>query len=665
MKSSFVRLSASLGTFSYLIPHRWLVGASMHESFSGPPKQTKHASPQKLGALTLGALGIVYGDIGTSPLYAFREAFAPEHGLSPTHANVLAALSALFWAVTLIVSIKYVWLVLRFDNKGEGGVLALQALAHRHARRTMPQWSNAVAVIGVFAAALFYGDAMITPAISVLSAVEGMEVATPHLSHLVIPVTLGILVSLFLIQSFGTARVGKLFGPLTLLWFITLGVLGVLSIIQTPEVLEALNPWHALKFTLHHPVAAFILLSAVFLALTGGEALYADMGHFGARPIRLAWFCLVSPALLLNYFGQGALVMRDATATENPFYLLAPDALLTPLVMLATMATVIASQATITGAYSITLQAVRLGYLPRIRYSHTSDTERGQVYVGSVNWLMLLGVVLLVLGFGSSSALAAAYGIAVSGTMIITSVLIFVVARARPNQRLRKLIILVVMVCVGFEVMFFASNLAKIGHGGWFPVLFGIGVFVLLTTWKRGSELVAEYRKKINMTMRQFIANPRPDVPRVPGTAVYLTSNPNLVPSRLFYNIRHYKVMHQQVIFLHVDNEEVPYIPDDERLHVIGLAQGIYTVSVRFGFREPPDLSAALRGTVRYHLEIPPDATFFVARTSIIGCEGVLPRWRCLLFGWMTRQSESAATYFNLPAEQVVEIGTQVLLRTS
>ncbi len=624
--------------------------------------QNTPTSRRKLGALTLGALGVVYGDIGTSPLYAFREAFSPVHGLAATPANVLAALSALFWAVTLIVSIKYVWLVLRFDNKGEGGVLALQALAHRHARRTMPQWSKAVAVMGVFAAALFYGDAMITPAISVLSAVEGMEVAAPHLDHLVIPITLGILISLFLIQSFGTAKVGRLFGPMTLLWFLTLGSLGIVSIIQTPAVLRALNPWYALSFSLHHPLAAFVLLSAVFLALTGGEALYADMGHFGAKPIRLAWFGLVSPSLLLNYFGQGALIMRDIEAAENPFYLLASNNLLIPLVMLATAATVIASQATITGAYSITLQAIRLGYLPRIRFLHTSDTERGQVYVPSVNWLMLLGVLVLVMGFGSSSALAAAYGIAVSGTMIITSVLILVVALARPNQRLRRVIIALVLICISFEILFFASNLAKIGHGGWFPVLFGIGVFVLLTTWKRGSELVADHRKKINMTLRQFVANPRLDVPRVEGTAVYLASNPNLVPSRLFYNIRHYKVMHKQIIFLHVDNEEVPYISADERLRVVGVAPGIYTVSVRFGFRELPDLSKALLLTTHYQLGIPSDATFFVARTAIIGCDDVLPRWRCLLFGWMMRQSESAATYLNLPAEQVVEIGTQVLL---
>ncbi|OQX09068.1 MAG: potassium transporter Kup [Thiothrix lacustris] len=620
-----------------------------------------HVPKQKLGALTLAALGIVYGDIGTSPLYAFKEAFT--HGLAPSHANVLATLSALFWAITLIISLKYVWLVLRFDNKGEGGVLALQALAHRHTRRTLPQWSKAVALIGVFAAALFYGDAIITPAISVLSAIEGISVATPQFEHLIIPITLGILISLFLIQRFGTAKVGILFGPITVVWFVSLGTLGISSILQTPEVLQALNPLYALDFTLHHPVAAFVLLSAVFLALTGGEALYADMGHFGAKPIRLAWYGLVWPALTLNYFGQGALVMRDPTMTQNPFYFLAPDGLLVPLVVLATMATVIASQATISGAYSITQQATRLGYLPRIRVQHTSDSEQGQIYIASVNWLMLLGVILLVLGFGSSSGLAAAYGIAVSGTMIITSVLILLVALARPNQRLRKAIIACVLVAIVFEIMFFSSNLSKIGHGGWLPILLGFVIFTLLTTWKTGSELIAEHRRKINVTMRKFVADPHSEIPRVAGTAVYLASNPNLVPSRLFYNIKHYKVMHEQIVFLHVDNEEIPYIPDEERLTVTGLAPGIYSVNVRFGFRENPDLSKALRGTVNYQLELPRDSTtFFVARTSIVDCEGVLPYWRCALFGWMMRQSESAATYFNLPTDQVVEIGTQVTL---
>ncbi|MBJ6609372.1 MAG: potassium transporter Kup [Candidatus Thiothrix moscowensis] len=621
---------------------------------------TSHVPKQKLGALMLAALGVVYGDIGTSPLYAFKEAFA--HGLQPTHANVLATLSALFWAVTLTISVKYVWIVLRFDNKGEGGVLALLALAQRHTRRTLPQWSRVVVVLGIFAAALFYGDAIITPAISVLSAVEGISVATPQFEHLIIPITVGILLSLFLIQRFGTAKVGILFGPITLVWFFSLGAMGIDSILQTPQVLQALNPWLALEFTLHHPLAAFVLLAAVFLALTGGEALYADMGHFGAKPVRLAWYGLVFPALMLNYFGQGALVMRDPAATSNPFYFLAPEGLLVPLVVLATLATIIASQATISGAYSLTQQATRLGYLPRIRVQHTSDSERGQIYIASVNWLMLLGVLLLVVGFGSSSALAAAYGIAVSGTMVITSLLILLVAMARPNQRIRKTIMATVLLCGVFEIMFFASNLSKIGHGGWLPILLGILIFTLLTTWKKGSELVADHRRKINMTIRKFLETTYPTIQRVPGTAVYLASNPGLVPSRLFYNIKHYKVIHEQLVFLHVDNGEVPYVPEEERLLVTGLAPGIYTVSVKFGFREEPDLSKALRSTGRHHLDIPADATFFVARTAIVHCEGVLPYWRCALFGWMTRQAESAATYFNLPPEQVVEIGTQVTL---
>ncbi|MEN9502379.1 MAG: hypothetical protein RI964_1664 [Pseudomonadota bacterium] len=621
---------------------------------------TSHVPKQKLGALVLAALGVVFGDIGTSPLYAFKEAFA--HGMQPSHANILATLSALFWAVTLIISIKYVWIVLRFDNKGEGGELALLALARRHTRRTLPRWSKVVAVLGVFAAALFYGDAIITPAISVLSAVEGISVATPQFEHLILPITLGILISLFMIQRFGTAKVGTLFGPITLVWFVTLAALGVRSIVQTPEVLQALNPLLALDFTIHHPIAAFVLLSAVFLGLTGGEALYTDMGHFGAKPIRYAWYGLVFPSLMLNYLGQGALVMRSPAAAENPFYFLAPDGLLMPLVILATMATVIASQSTISGAFSITQQATRLGYLPRIRVQHTSDSERGQVYLPSVNWLMLIGVLMLVVGFGSSSSLAAAYGIAVSGAMIINSLMVMLVAIARPNQRLRRVIIGTVMVCSVFEIMFFASNLSKIGHGGWLPLTMGALIFTMLTTWKTGSALVADHRRKINMTMRKFVTDPHNDILRVPGTAIYLASNPNLVPSRLFYNIKHYKVMHEQIIFLHVDNEEVPYITDTERLTVKGLAPGIYSISVKFGFREEPDLGKALQRTVDYQFEIPRDTTFFVARTAIVDCEGVLPYWRCTLFSWMTRQSESAATYFNLPTDQVVEIGTQVTL---
>lgn len=621
---------------------------------------TNHQPKQSLGILTLTALGIVYGDIGTSPLYAFREAFA--HGMEPSEENILASLSALFWAIMLIISLKYVWLVLRFDNKGEGGVLALQALAQRHSRRSFPKMTHAVAILGIIAASLFYGDAILTPAISVLSAVEGISVATPQFEHWVIPITLGILISLFLIQRYGTAKVGRLFGPITLVWFLTLAVLGIMSILQNPEVLTAINPLYALQFTLNHPIAAFVLLSAIFLALTGGEALYADMGHFGARPIRIAWYGLVCPSLLINYLGQGALILRDPSATSNPFYLLAPDGFLIPLVVLATMATVIASQATISGAYSLTFQAIRLGYLPRMRIQHTSDTAQGQIYMASVNWIMLLGVVWLVVEFGSSSGLAAAYGIAVSGTMVITSLLVLVVALTRGNQRLRELIILTVLVCLGFELVFLAANLAKFSQGGWIPLAIGVLIFTLLRTWKRGSELVTEQRRKINMTVRKFVSEVYPTIPRIPGTAVYLSSSAGLVPSRLFYNLKHYKVLHEQLIFLHVDNEEIPYVSEEERLTVVGLAEGIYTIGVRFGFREEPDLSKALQLTVKYQLEIPEDASFFIARTSVVSCEGVLPRWQCSLFGWMLRQSESASTYFRLLPTQVVELGTQVRL---
>lgn len=615
---------------------------------------------QSLGILTLTALGIVYGDIGTSPLYAFREAFA--HGLQPTEENVLASLSALFWAIMLIISLKYVWIVLRFDNKGEGGVLALQALAQRHSRRNWPKLTKPVAMLGIIAAALFYGDSVLTPAISVLSAVEGISVATPQFEHWILPLTVGILLSLFLIQRYGTAKVGRLFGPITLVWFSTLAILGIFSILQTPSVLQALNPLYALEFSLMHPLAAFALLSAIFLALTGGEALYADMGHFGSKPIRIAWYGLVCPALILNYFGQGALILREPSAISNPFYLLAPDSFLVILVVLATMATVIASQATISGAYSLTFQAIRLGYLPRMRIQHTSDTAQGQIYIAAINWIMLSAVIWLVLDFGSSSDLAAAYGIAVSGTMVITSLLVLIVALTRSNQRLRQLIMAAVLVCLGFELVFFSANLTKFTQGGWIPLVIGLLIFTLLSTWKKGSALVIEQRRKINMTVRKFISEIYPTITRIPGTAIYLSSSAGLVPSRLFYNLKHYKVLHEQLIFLHVDNEEIPYVPAEERLKVLGLAPGIYSIAARFGFREEPDLSKALQQLPRYQLTLPEDVTFFVARTSVVSCEGMLSRWRCTVFAWMMRQSESASTYFRLQPNQVVELGTQVSL---
>ncbi len=643
----------------------------MSASLQGTPKATADVSAgttaapghhsSTLGALTVAALGIVFGDIGTSPLYAFKEAFNGPHGLAVSPENVLATLSALFWAVMAIVSVKYVWIVLKYDNEGEGGVLALTALAHR-LTHDAPRRSLLVVSAGVFAAALFYGDAIITPAISVLSAVEGISVATPRFEHFIEPITIGILIGLFLIQKHGTGSVGRLFGPVTVVWFACLGALGLWSIVQHPQVLAALNPLLAWQFTVDHPSKAFVLLSAVFLALTGGEALYADMGHFGSKAVRLGWFALVFPCLMLNYYGQGALVLMHPEAAENPFFLMAPPMLLIPLVVLATAATVIASQATISGAYSMTLQASRLGYLPRVRILHTSDVERGQIYVPSVNWMMLLAVIALVLSFKSSGALAAAYGIAVSGTMIITTLLTAFVTRIQART-LRRPTLIVLGVFTLLELGFFASNLSKLGEGGWFPLSLGGLIFLMLTTWKEGSGMVADQRRQIDIPMDDFISSPMPDVPRVFGTAVYLTSDPSIVPSALFHNLKHFKVMHEQTVFLHVMNDNVPYVRDAERLSCRDLGRGLFDVNLHFGFREEPDIPRALALLNHPGLMLEPMATtFFVARSTIVDGPGALPAWRCALYSWMTRQAEGAATYYRLPANQVVELGTQVML---
>ena len=612
----------------------------------------------------MAALGIVYGDIGTSPLYAFKEAFNGPHALALNEGNVLAALSALFWAIMLIISVKYVWLVLKLDNDGEGGVLALTALAHRLVKHRNHNEKLAAFVIiaGVFAAALFYGDAIITPAISVLSAVEGISVATPQFEKFVIPITIGLLVGLFLIQRHGTGRVGKLFGPVTLLWFVTLGLMGINSIMQTPMVLKALNPMYALMFAVDHPGGMFVLLSAVFLALTGGEALYADMGHFGKKAVRIAWYGLVCPGLVLNYFGQGALVLRDAAAVKNPFYLMASEAFLIPLVVLATAATVIASQATISGAFSLTQQASRLGYLPRVNVRHTSDRERGQIYIGSVNWIMLIGVILLVLEFRSSSALAGAYGIAVSGTMVITTLLASVVVFAT-RGKFRALVLAMLAVFLLLEVLFFTSNLAKIADGGWFPLVLGAAIFLMLMTWKKGSHLVAAQRAKLDLPVAGFAASMLKEVPRVSGTAVYLASDPLLVPSALFHNLKHYHVLHERIVLLHVQTEEVPYFNDSHRLAVVASGPGLWSIRMHFGFREMPDVPAALAWATEAGLDIDPmNTTYFIARSVIQDGPGGMARWRCALYAWMTRQAEGAGSHFNLPPNRVVELGTQVLL---
>jgi KUP system potassium uptake protein len=608
------------------------------------------------------ALGVVFGDIGTSPLYAFKEAFTGNHGLPLSEANVLAALSALFWAVTLIISFKYVFIVLRFDNDGEGGALALASLAQRSARSGVRRRVAAVTVAGVFAAAMFYGDAMITPAISVLSAVEGLAVVAPTLEHAIEPITIAIIVLLFLVQRKGTALVGRFFGPVTIVWFAVLTLLGINSIVQTPEVLAALNPAHAINFAIAQPAQAFLLLGAVFLALTGGEALYADMGHFGARPVRLAWYFIVSPALLINYFGQGALVLRASETVSNPFFMLAPEGLRLPLVLLATMATVIASQAVISGAFSITAQASRLGYLPRLRQFHTSDTERGQIYIPSVNWLLMIGVVVLILEFDTSSDLAAAYGIAVSGDMIITTLLMLFIT-SMSQRRLKTVLFIVLCLFLVVEMLFFASNLTKFMDGGWLPMLLGAGLFTMLTTWKRGSELLARERRRINIPMEDFLGSPIPDVPRVSGTAIYLTSDPETVPSALFHNLKHFKVLHERVLFLHVRIEDMPRVAAEERLKVERLAEETWAIEVRYGFREEPDIPGALLGLSALGLELEQmDTTYFVARSTVVEGVGDLSSWRRALYSWMMRQAADTANYYQLPPNRVVELGTQISL---
>ena len=620
------------------------------------------ARDRRLAVLSLGALGVVFGDIGTSPLYAFKEAFGGAHSLPLNEANVFGVLSLIFWAVMLIVSVKYVSFVLRFDNKGEGGVLALLALASQLFRENR-KLSAAATVIAVFAASLFYGDAVITPAISVLSAVEGISVATPALERWVVPATIVIIIGLFALQPYGTGKIGRLFGPITMLWFFVIGALGVVSILATPAILRSLDPGYAVRFAMHTPTLAFIALGSVFLALTGGEALYADMGHFGRNPIRIAWFGLVLPALMLNYLGQGALVLRNPAAVKNPFYLLAPAELLLPLVALATVATVIASQATISGAFSVTQQASRLGYLPRVPVTHTSDTERGQIYIGRLNWLMLVIVLLLVLGFGSSSHLAAAYGIAVSATMALETALVALVVFVMAGRARVPMLVVLLMVFL-VELMFFASNTTKIAAGGWFPILCGLTIFTLLTTWKRGVEVVAANEAGKHVPLKGFCEHLE-SVTRVPGTAVFFSANTQVVPTTLLHNLKHNKVMHERVIFLTMTTEDVPKVEDEERIEVEMLVpQSVYQVVVRYGFMEDPDAMHVLkllgqRG-LRFEIE---ETTFFLGKSTIARAEHRgLFTWRREVFRWMQRNAPSAAEYFKLPPDRVIELGTQLKL---
>jgi KUP system potassium uptake protein len=605
---------------------------------------------------------VVYGDIGTSPLYAFKEAFNPAHSLGFNPANIYGVLSLIFWGLTIIVTVKYVGLALRADNEGEGGILALMALVMR--RYAAPSRGRVLAVaLGLIGAAMFYGDSIITPAISVLSAIEGTAVATPLLQDAVIPITAVILVGLFIVQKRGTALVGAYFGPVMMLWFLAIGVLGLTHIVIHPDVLRALNPWWGVDMFLREPRLALFLLGAVFLTLTGGEALYADMGHFGRLPIRRAWLGVVMPGLLLNYFGQGALVLANPAAGKNPFFYMAPSWALWPLVVLATMATVIASQAVISGAYSMTTQAIKLGYLPRMRVLFTNERNQGQIYVPFINWTMLLFVLALVMAFRSSDNLAAAYGIAVNITMVTTTVFLWMVAPQRWGWSTRRANLVFVPLAL-VETLFLASNSLKIDHGGWFPLVFGAAVYTLLSTWKRGRSLLKRQLQEHALNLKDFVHSLSTYPPtRVEGTAIYLTPNADTVPHALLHNLKHNKVLHERVVFLSAQAADVPHVGPDQGIDLRAMEEGIYLLHVRYGFKDEPDIQKLLKDCERlsgleFHLM---ETSFFLARQTIVPSKiPGMALWREVLFSWMSRNAQEASDYFRIPPNRVVELGTQI-----
>ncbi|MFV3286216.1 potassium transporter Kup [Pseudomonas sp. NY15356] len=612
-------------------------------------------------SLLVAAVGVVYGDIGTSPLYTLKEVFTGGYGVTVNHDGVLGILALIFWSLVWVVSVKYVIFILRADNQGEGGTMALTALARR-AVAPYPRLRMVMVGCGLIGASLFYGDSMITPAVSVLSAVEGMGLAFDGIDHWVVPIAVVILVALFLVQKHGTAKIGILFGPVMVAWFLVLAALGVHGILQSPEVLKALNPAWAVRFFIVHPGVGVAILGAVVLALTGAEALYADMGHFGRKPIARAWFALVLPALVLNYFGQGAMLLQDPAAARNPFYLLAPSWALLPLVGLATLATVIASQAVISGAFSLTRQAIQLGYVPRMQIQHTSSDEQGQIYIGAVNWALMVGVVLLVIGFESSSALAAAYGVAVTGTMLMTTVLVSVVMLLLWKWPP----VLAVPVLLGFllvDGLFFAANLPKVVQGGAFPVLAAIVLFVLMSTWKRGKQILVERIDDAALPLPLFISSIRAQPPhRVEGTAVFLTARSDAVPHALLHNLLHNQVLHSQVVLLTVVSEDRPRVPEHERFEVEAYGDGFFRVLLHFGFMDEPDVPAALRLCHLDALDFSPmRTTYFLSRETVIASrlEG-MARWRGNLFAFLLKNANGNLRFFNLPLNRVIELGTQV-----
>lgn len=628
-------------------------------------QQTTHSKNDfnYLLVLTLGALGVVYGDIGTSVLYALRECFHGEHALVLNRENLLGVLSLIFWSLISVISIKYLYVVMRADNKGEGGILALMALAaHPQSPQTDKTKRRYLVLIGLFGSALLYGDGIITPAISVLSAVEGLAIINPLFGNYILGITIFILVLLFLAQKQGTAKIGNFCGPIIIIWFLTISLLGICGIMKDLSVLAAINPLHGIQFFLRNGWQGFVTLGSVCLVITGGEALYADMGHFGRKPIKLGWYYLVLPSLLLNYFGQGALLLTQPELRDNPFYNLAPSWALLPLVIIATLATIIASQALISGAFSITKQAVQLGCLPRLEIRHTSSREIGQIYVPLVNTGLLVLTIFLVVGFRSSSNMAAAYGVAVSLTMLITTILTYVVARERWGWNLLKSVIVFGIFLI-IDFAFFSANIIKIHHGGWFPLVIGGTILTLMLTWRTGRQILARRIRAQTFPLDRFREEVQKNPPlRVPGTAIFMTGNMDGTPAALIHNLKHNKILHQTVVILSVKLEEVAYLSDEGRVTVENLENNFYKIMIRYGFMETPNVPAIISQKEKYNINIDTNnITYFLGRETILATETEgMAIWREKIFAFMTRNAERATTYYRIPSDQVIEIGLQI-----
>lgn len=612
-----------------------------------------------LTKLIVGAIGVVFGDIGTSPLYAFKESFITSQ-MAPDIPHVMAILSLIFWAMTITVTFKYVTLIMRADNKGEGGSLALMALASRFSKKT-PTSIVLIPILGIFAGALFYGDSVITPAISVLSAVEGLQVVSPALSHWVIPITLTILALLFSVQKAGTGGVGAFFGPITCLWFLTIAVLGLSHIIANPSVLISINPYYAVSLFIHEPIVAFLLLGSVVLAITGAEALYADMGHFGKLPIRLGWVGLIFPSLMLNYFGQGAFILANPEGIKNPFYMMAPEWMLWPLLILATLATIIASQAVITGAFSVTKQAIQLGYLPRMTIIHTHDKHIGQIYIPFINWMLMIFVYLLVLSFQTSSNLAHAYGIAVTGTMLIDTILLGIVMLKVWHWK-KPVVVPLISVLLTVDLAFFLSTCTKIPHGGWFPLILGLVLFILLVTWKKGKKLVLNRMRVLSMPTDIFFRDYCEQFPKVSGTAIYMFNLNEGIPNALMLNLRHNKVLHERNIFLHVAIEEKSYVDESQRVRIVNLGHDFYRFTIHYGFMDEVNIPEVLAKENIHGLDMNMnEVSYFIGRETIVPTD--LPGmalWREHIFSWMMRNASSIVAYYKLPSKQVIELGSRI-----